>query len=228
MSTRSAILALCLAAACSTDGAAPVNGAVEDGGSADGGAGDGDGGGSGDTTSDGEYAAATRADLRLVRWRQLLQNLEGGLALTADQVCREAGLYDCADLHVVPLGGVSVANGLYRPIDAVAATTSMAMERVVLQACWNRLSLDRELAAADEPAVVFGALDLLTPDSTAAGRETVAIELYRRLVARDPLAVETAALEDLYGRVEAQGAGPLDWAALACFAVGTTTEALTY
>lgn len=226
MRSLAAILVLWGAGGCGADGEAPGGGTTDDGGSADGGA--GDGGGSGGTAADPEYAAATRADLRLVRWRQLLLNLEGGLALTADQVCREAGLYDCADLHVVPLGGVSVPNGLYRPIDAVAATTSMAMERVVLQACWNRLSLDRELVAAGDAAVVFGALDLRTPDATADGREAVAVELYRRLLARDPLPVETAALEDLYTRVVAQGAGPLDWAALACFAVGTTTEALTY
>ena len=73
----------------------------------------------------GEIAPAARADLRIKRWRQLQLDLEGALLLPPDEVCKETGLYDCTDLHVVPMGGVSVTNGLYRSVDTLSATTGL-------------------------------------------------------------------------------------------------------
>lgn len=194
-------------------GPAPVDGGATDGG------------------SDDELLAApaARADLRLKRWRQLSLDLEGALELPADVLCQETGLYDCRDLHVVPLGGTSVANGLYDTINTVSATTGLAMERFVLQACWNRAKADKALLDAGSPAVVFGHLD--DPYGTAPSQAELTAqtgELYRRLLARDPLDAEVAALTDLHRTVIEEGGVSADWAVLACFTIGTTTEALTY
>ena len=197
---------------------------------------DSDDGGGDTTDTDTEpapaegLAPAARADLRLKRWRQLQLDLEGALRLSSDELCRETGLYDCTDLHVVPLGGVSVPNGLYRPVDTISATTGLAMERLVLQACFNRLQKDQLLQADGEAAEVFGAVDL-SAGATSAGAEARAAQatiLYQRLLARDPLSAELAALEGLADTLSAEGGADADWALMACFAVGTSTEALVY
>ncbi len=214
--------------ACGPDTTKPgdtLDGGSNDGGSSDGGSSDGG------ATDPGELpaAAAARADLRLKRWRQLSLDLETALELPGDALCLETGLYDCRDMHVVPLGGTSVPNGLYDTINTVAATTGLAMERFVLQACWNRAKADKALLEAGQPAVVFSHLsDPMGTSATAEELNAQTSELYRRLLARDPLQAELDALAGLHGTVLAEGAKNADWAVLACFTIGTTTEALTY
>lgn len=190
-----------------------------------------------DTDTDGEeeegegWATASRGDLRLKRWRQLEQDLGGALRLPADTLCRETGLYDCTDLHVVPLGGVSVPNGLYRPVETISATTGLAVERLVMQACFNRLRLDQALVAGGSSPEVFGAGLDIQPGASGADSEALAAlvtVLYQRLLARDPLDAEVAALAGLHGTLSAAGGANADWALMACFSVGTTTEALAY
>jgi len=210
-------------------GATGDGGAVADGGSVGDGGTTSDGGASGWSDGvDGELVAASRADLRLKRWRQLSQDLEGALELRPDQVCREAGLYDCTELHVVPLGGVSVPNGLYRPIDTISATTGLASERMVLQACWNREKLDVAALAAGQAAVVFGQVDLAASALSEEDATAQLTELYRRLLARDPAPEEVTALVGLHASIIADGGTNADWALLSCFSIGTTTEALSY
>ncbi len=170
---------------------------------------------------------SSRADLRMKRWRQIRSDLQGAMELPADQVCREAGLYDCADLHAVSLGGISMDNGLYRASDALSVTSGLAAERWVLQACWTRLQIDLEEGV--EP-VVFGSV---ADDPSGTGLETsdaeaLTIDLYRRLHARDPLTEELEAVVGLRAGIADGGGGDADWALMACFAVGTTTEALLY
>ncbi len=183
------------------------------------------------TSADGEHAVspagqiapAARADLRLKRWRQLQLDLEGALVLSADEVCRETGLYDCTTLHAVPLGGVSITNGLYRSIDDLSAVTGLATERLVLQACWNRLLKDIE-----QTPVVFTALDLTTDLAEDGALSDTVVELYRRLLARDPTTDERDALTAMHADTLSVGGSNADWALMSCFAVGTTTEAMTY
>lgn len=171
---------------------------------------------------------SVKADLRLKRWRQLSLDLQGALVLTADQVCKETGLYECTDLHVVPLGGVSVDNGLFDPVDAVSVTTGLAIERVVMQACFNRLQLDRERVAAGGEALVFTGLDLAGQEVAPEAAEALVTDLYHRLLARDPEPEELAAVVALHAGVVEDGGGNAEWAVMSCFALATTTEALMY
>jgi hypothetical protein len=171
-----------------------------------------------------EFAPASRASLKMKRWRQLSLDLQGALELTEDQVCREAGLYDCSALHVVPLGGLSRDNGVFEPRQELAVTTTLAVERVTLQACWNRLELDR---AADTPAVFHA--DLLEgSDASQDELEAQATELVRRFWARDPLPEELGLLTGLHAGVLEDGGGDAEWAWLTCFTVATSSEALLY
>jgi len=170
---------------------------------------------------------SVKADLKMKRWRQLQLDLEGALELPPDDVCNETGLYDCRILHNVPLGGVSIENGLFRPIDALSATTGLAVERFVMQACATRAVRDAQAIAAGETPLLFA----LEPDGTTLDRETadpIITSLYRRLLARDPLPDELDAVYATHSGIVEDGGRTLEWAWMACFAIGTTTEALLY
>lgn len=166
---------------------------------------------------------AARGDLRMKRWRQLSLDLQGALELPADELCQETGRFDCADLHAVPLGGLSVDNGLFEPLDEPSATTGLATERFVLQACWHRFQRDQE----GEPIVFLG----IDPDGTALDPAAGAAQvtgLYRRLLARDPLKAESDALLALHPALVAAGGLNGEWQILACFSIATTSEALLF
>ena len=165
-----------------------------------------------------------RADLRVKRWRQLSLDLQGALELPEDQVCKEAGNFDCAVLHTAQLGGVSVDHALYEPITWWTVTTGLAMERFSLQACHNRLVLDRD---GDAP-VVYTHVELGATTLTAEAADAQATELWRRVLARDPAAWELEAARDLHADVVADGANNGEWAALLCFSLATSTEHLLY
>ncbi len=169
-------------------------------------------------------APAVRADLRLKRWRQVHLDLQGALALAEDQVCKETGLYDCAELHGVSMGGVSVANGLFEPREDRGVTTGLAIERLTMAACWNRLVLDRDGA---EP-VVFRHMDLAESVPTREQAEAQVVELARRFWARDPTELEVQALIVLQNDLHLVGGGNAEWGLMTCWALGTSTEALLY
>lgn len=167
--------------------------------------------------------ASAKADLRVKRWRQLSLDLRGVLRLSEDALCRETGLYDCTDIHVVPLGGVSIENGLYAPRSDFSVTTGLALERVVLQACWNRLELDRV-----GPAEVFTAVDLHATTVPAAALDAQSTALFRGFLARDPSTAELAGARALAAEVQSDGGTATEWALALCFALGTSTEFLLY
>jgi hypothetical protein len=171
------------------------------------------------------YTPATRADLRTKRWRQLTLDLQQALQLPEDELCREAGLYQCTDLHVVPLGGVSLDNGLYQPVDGIAVTTGLATERVALAACWERLSRDR---AAEAPALVFTELDLTAAAASDRELDAQAALLWRRFLARDATADELAAARSLHAGVVEDGGGNAEWGLALCAALATSSEFLLY
>jgi len=167
---------------------------------------------------------AVRADLKLKRWRQVHLDLQGALALSEDQICKETGLYDCAELHGVSMGGISVANGLFEPREDRGVTTGLAIERITMAACWNRLSLDRD---STEP-VVFKHVDLDADVPTRDQAEAQVVELTRRFWARDPTALELQALIVLHNELHVVGGGNAEWGLMLCWALGTSTEALLY
>lgn len=183
----------------------------------------GDGDAGGDATD--AWTPAARADLRMKRWRQISTDLSGALQLQSDELCREAGLYDCNEIHVVPMGGISVDNGLYAPIDGVSVTTGLAIERVLLSACWTRLQrdMDPELTPAVFTAIPLD--DTTLSDDDADAQATL---LWRRLLARDPSADELEAARRLHAGVIEDGGRNAEWALSLCLALGTSTEFLYY
>ncbi len=188
----------------------------------------GDGPGDGDPTPGTDpagFGVSIKGDLKMKRWRQITRDLQAALALPPEAVCNETGLYPCSDLHAVPLGGISVDNGLFRAVDTVSVTTGLAFERFVLAACWERLRRDTEEDAA-APVVFTVPPDAVELDPEAA--EAQAVDLYRRLLGRDPLPEELEAVVGMHAGIVEDGGRSGEWAAMVCFAVGTTTEGLLY
>jgi hypothetical protein len=136
--------------------------------------------------------------------------LARGLELPKEELCRELGLYDCArDVHRIALLGVEpYRTGIIEPLENTVVSTPIAVERVALSACsqWAKRGV-------------------------AGTRPEIATRLYQRLLQRDPEESEVVHLEALHASMAAEGPDPeLDqsWAAMSCFAVATTTEALFY
>jgi len=165
---------------------------------------------------------AVKADLRLKRWRQVSLDLEGALELPGDSICNELGLFPCTTLNAAAIGGISIDNGLFRPIDdTIPVTAGPAIERMVLYACTERRALDE----AGDPAV----FTVSSGESLTAGEgEAQIATLYQRMLARDPLPEEVAATLGLHAGIVADGGDNHDWAWMVCFALGTTTEALLF
>ena len=173
------------------------------------------------------FGASVKATLKVKRWRQISRDLESALSLPPEAVCNEAGVYPCSDLHAVPLGGASIDNGLFRPVDTLSVTSGLAFERFVLSACWERLRRDTSPEEDGDAPLVF-TIDADGNTLDPADAEAQVTTLYRKLLARDPLPEEIDAVASMHaGILEDEGLNG-DWAAMACFAVGTTTEGLMY
>lgn len=175
-----------------------------------------------DPEAEPEIAASTRNQLLWKRYQVLEQDLSRALELAPEELCTELGSYDCVDdIHLVALGGHDpFGRGQYAPVAKPMVTTPLAVERVVLAACSERVARDH-----DERAV-FTALELDGPAPAATSDafiETVDA-LYQRLLSRDPIDAEYEVLAELL--VDDQGEPVLAerFAAEACVAVATTTE----
>ncbi len=168
-----------------------------------------------------------------LHWKRvhaLESDLAAALALDPTEVCAEVDRFRCSDIHVVPLGGNDpFANAQYVPVARPMATTPMAVDRMVLISCQNRVDRDgtgapevfTDLVPSDTPADLG---DAATRDAFDAQLAT----LYRRLLTRDPTEDELSTLHDL--AVDDAGAPvtrrELD--VLSCYAIGTTTEFLFF
>ncbi|HET6584945.1 MAG TPA: hypothetical protein VFG69_15925 [Nannocystaceae bacterium] len=167
---------------------------------------------------------STRARLLWKRNVALEQDIVRALELEPDEVCNELGTASCTrEVHHVALGGAAPFSlGLHKPLPTPMLSTAVVVDRVVLSACSNRVAKDVE-----GPAVVFTAIDLQDERAPAASDEAFAATvtaLYRRFLVRDPTAPEIAAIGDLVEEpMTAQ-----EFAILACYAVGSTTEFLFY
>jgi hypothetical protein len=179
-----------------------------------------------DTT---ELRTSTRAELQWKRYAAMSSDLGAALELDRDEVCSELGMTDCIrQVHLVPLGGNDpIAGGLHVPSAEPLATTPAAIDRILLSACSKRAALDRE--AGDE-AKVFKRLPL-GDDAPSPGDARVldtVTELYRRLLARDPEGEEQRRVAELAVDDDGNAISAEDFATLACFAIGTTTENLFF
>lgn len=165
----------------------------------------------------------------LVQWKRaaaLEADLMQALDLSREELCRELGDKNCIrDVHLVPLGGNEpYVAGLMKPSSEPLATTSSVVDRVLLSACSTRARLD-----AEGKPKVFSALafDQPLPAANAPAIADTIRGLYRRLLARDPEPSELALVASL-ADVEDTPVSARDFAALACFTIGSTTEFLFF
>ncbi|MFY0580898.1 hypothetical protein ACN28S_47610 [Cystobacter fuscus] len=96
------------------------------------------------TPPSGAVAPSSRDNLRFKNPEQLTAHFAAALSLPPEQVCNELGLYPCTTyVHSVALGGVEPYGvGLYEPLTSTGVTTPIAIDRVALAACVQRVSLD--------------------------------------------------------------------------------------
>ncbi len=176
---------------------------------------------------------ATRANLRFKGAARLREEYARILRLPTDALCKELGLYDCVtDIHQIALGGVEPYKAnIFVPFPGVAVGAPLAVERLALSACGERVRRD---LAAPETAVFFGRLPV---DAAGALSSTEAPEvdaaltrLFREALLREPSRADLDVVKSLYADVAAEGgeAPARTWATLACTTVLTTTEALLF
>ncbi len=211
------------------------------GGDPDGGRGGGTGGeaggagggggivGSGGGTS---FASSAKAIVRFKRSERLNADFAKSLGLPPAAVCNELGLYSCAAVHGLSLGGVDAYNiGLYEPVPFTGLTSPLAVDRLALAACVQRVTSDLMTPAT---ALVFKAVSL-DPNgklnNVNAAEVTTAIDrLYKQVVLRPATDAEVVHLKQLYADIVATNKpepGKM-WMTLSCFAVLTSVESVFY
>lgn len=172
-------------------------------------------------------APAQRTPLQWKRYATFEADLARALAFSPENLCLEFGKEPCVrKVHLVPLGGHEpFSTGMLEPPAEPLATTPTVVDRVVLNACTSRAEQD---AAGD--AKVFKAFPL-RGDAPAPGAPEVGVlvtDLYRRLLARNPSAEERDAVASLARDDAGKPIAAIDFAKLACFTIGTTTEFLFF
>jgi hypothetical protein len=178
-----------------------------------------------------EYKISTRPDLQWKRFAALEADLAAALELPPEELCTELGRESCIrEAHLVPLGGNSpFTTGMLEPSAEPLATTPFAVDRSVLSACTERVRRDRELGMSKARVFSQFALDADAPAPDDAAVVQLVTTLYRRLLARDPGEDEIPLVAALAQDGDsAQPIGAAEFAALACYAIGTTTEFLFF
>jgi hypothetical protein len=178
------------------------------------------------STPGAQYATSRGNTMMWKRYAAIEADLMRALELNRDEVCKELGDRSCTrDIHTIALGGNDpFRSGINRPSSEPSGTTSVAVDRVVLSACSARARADKAA-----PAKVFTALDLggSAPAPDAPGVEVTIRDLYRRLLARDPRAHETAIIRELLSPAEPDAPQSAEeFATLACYAIGSSLEFL--
>jgi hypothetical protein len=159
-----------------------------------------------------------------------LRDLSESLAMPRETICKELGRYDCfTDAFRIVLGGVEGPNLLVnQPLEVEALTSPIAYDRVALNVCASRVSLD---AAEPAAAVLFKPSGKPGRKPGKAWLNSTADGIYAGVLRRDPTPAERSQLVAFYDEVAKTGAGgnpAKDWTILGCFAVATSLEALFY
>jgi hypothetical protein len=175
-------------------------------------------------------AISAKARLQFKKVNLIQNDFSAALDLETSQLCNELGLYSCTTVaHKVVLGGVDAYRlGINVPQEA-NIITPLAVDRVALAGCIQRVDLDFNDSAA---ATIFKNLVLNGTSFTDIDDTSVQssiINLYRKILTRDPSATEVAHLKSLYPDVLASSSSAArDWAVASCFAVITSSENLFY
>jgi hypothetical protein len=178
-------------------------------------------------------ARSTRNNPRFKGAERLTNDFAAALSLPTAQLCNEMGQYPCTTfVHTVTLGGVDPYNGsLYEPLATSGVTTPIAVDRVALAGCGQRVALD---VATPSDAVIFKdiALDAggrLVEREGPAVKDAIS-ELYQRGLLRNPSDGELKALIQLATDIEGTGSTKpgQDWMKAACFIVLSSTESVFF
>ena len=182
--------------------------------------------GSSDTGAE-ELQRAQRGELQWKRNAALQRDLMRALDLPEDGVCNELGRGSCTrEIHHISLGGADPLQiGLYEPLPDTLVSTPIVLDRVVMSACLSRVNLD----SSGSP-VVFTELDLgaAAPSPEDEAFTATVTALYRRLLSRDPEPHELTTLGALASDDAGEPVTARDFAALTCFAIGTSSEFLFF
>lgn len=181
---------------------------------------------------DGALAESQKNNVRIKNVGQLAADFAAALSLSAGDICREVGRYDCFAVHKIPLGGVEpYVLGINNPVDQTTVTTPFAVDRIALSGCRARVDAD---LADPASAVIFRELGVGS-DGTLADPGAPAVRaaigaLYQRFVQRDPTESEMTNLIALYAEATAasEPQPARAWAITSCYAVATTVETLFY
>jgi hypothetical protein len=165
-----------------------------------------------------------------------LRDLSANLSIPREEICKELSRYDCmTDAFRIVLGGVEAPNLLVNePIEDAALTSPIAVDRLALHVCTNRVRMDKEKPA---DAVLFKA-GAFGRDGRAKGPElawlnSTADAIYGSVLLRTPSEREVQNLAAYYAQVaEGRAANnpdvAADWVTLSCFAVASSLEAVFY
>jgi hypothetical protein len=177
------------------------------------------------------YRISARPDLQWKRFAALEADLSAALELPPEALCVELGRESCIrEAHLVPLGGNNpFKTGMLEPSSEPLATTPFAIDRIVLSACGERVRRDREAGQSDARVFSQFPLEGDAPAPGDAATTQLVSSLFRRLLARDPAEHEVPLIAALAADSEGgQAIAAADFAVLACYAIGTTTEFLFF
>jgi hypothetical protein len=160
-----------------------------------------------------------------------LRDLASALELPRESICRELSQYDCfADAFRIVLGGVEPYSiRVLEPQEGAALTTPIALDRLALHACTQRVTEDVKTPLK---AVLFRPMkspkSTTTPDKK--WKEQTVATIYDRILRRDATAAETARMLAFYDTV-AKDPSPdtaRNWTVLGCFTVASSLENVFY
>ena len=165
-----------------------------------------------------------------------LRDLSANLSMPREDICKELSRYDCmTDAFRIVLGGVEAPNLLVNePIENAALTSPIAVDRVALHVCSNRVRMDREKPA--EAVLLktgaFGA-DGRAKSPDPKWLSSTADAIYGSILMRSPSEQEIQNLAAYYTQVaDGRPANSVevaaDWVTLSCFAVASSLEAVFY
>lgn len=173
---------------------------------------------------------SAKNDVLWKRHRAVENDLLRAMALTRNELCNELGQYNCVNrVHLSPVGGNEpFEQGQFEPPPVPTATTSLALDRIVLSACVKRVQKDTNSNMSQR--VVFKELDLTNDLVGTADLPTIDAQnrvLYQRFLSRNPEPEELEALHLLLTESE-QSLSKKDFAVLSCLVIGSQVENLFF
>ncbi len=165
-----------------------------------------------------------------------LRDLSANLSIPREEICKELSRYDCmTDAFRIVVGGVEAPSLLVNePIENAALTSPIAVDRVALHVCSNRVRMDREnpSEAVLYRTGAFGA-DNRGKNPDVKWLNATAEAIYGSILMRSPSEREAQNLAAYYtqvadGRAANSAEVATDWVILSCFAVASSLEAVFY